>query len=102
MIGKAAEYVLGDQPEICPANEWSLAQIRLPKPFEEKTQVKCGFLLFEAPRGQIGFHVIVTQDCQYYKGTYHLPLDQEVIQVKQAVNIEISRSGFLNLDLQQK
>lgn len=34
LIGMAAEMIMGDS-EICPANEWSLAQIRLPKPFEE-------------------------------------------------------------------
>ena len=71
MIGKAAEMI---SSEIYP--EWSLAQIRLPKPLSEGSKVKCAFVEFEAPRGQNGFHVIVTQDAQYYKGTYHLPQEQ--------------------------
>jgi len=82
------------------ATEYSLAQIRLPEPLEQFSKVKCGFVEFEGARGQPGFHVIVTKDMQYYKGTYHLPLESPIIQNAQSVNIDINRQGFFNLDLQ--
>ena len=45
-IGMAAEQLYEGN-----ATEYSLAQIRLPEPFEQFSKVKCGFVEFEGARG---------------------------------------------------
>ena len=73
--------------------------MRLPNQLGPSTKIKCQFIDFEGPRGQIGFHIVVLQDSLYFKGTFRLPADEMTPQTFVG-NIPIERQGHFDLEMQ--